>query len=273
MSPTKASLARFNPNLLSQKRDTSPSRSRSASRNGRFSRGQDLRNYVLSTAPDTNGESPIAQASERKTQGVATESTNIADSSEHNGSQNGQQKTAVGQSRPHPLAPSIRANVQPNAEPAGDEADLPATPQGLEDIEYDPPPRGILFSSPSKRGRRGKSNAQKLKSSPLKPVAQPLPTPDNDISRPESPTRKRLPTSQQVDVIQLANPLPQSPQTAMTPGNTNDELRQKLRKRDNLKDELKHLAEEIEEFERTIYALDNSDSENANKDLDLERLM
>ncbi|KAI9656602.1 MAG: hypothetical protein M1821_004809 [Bathelium mastoideum] len=271
MSPTKASLARFNPDLLNQTTNASSSHSRSLTRNEPATKKQNLRDYVLGARP-TDDESPTVHTDEREEVTQTRGPTDLAESiSYNNESYSGSQEVTSSPSRPQPLAPSTRTNVMPTAETVEEEADLPATPQGLENPEYDPPPRGILFSSPSKRPRRSKSLAQKLKSSPLKPINRPSPaSQDNDPH--SSPTRRSLPDSQNVDVIRLAESVAPSAEPTRTVG-MSDELRHKIRRRDKLKDELKSLTKNVESFETTIAALDNEDSETASQELDIEHLM
>ena len=268
MSPTKASLARFNPNLLNQTANKSPSRPSQGSASSVPSRRQDLRSYILSTAPETNNESPVAQAIGRKERAASTEQENPSQAIKDARSAVELEKSTL--SRPQPLTPSVRSNVLPEAEPVEEEAELPATPQGLENVEYDPPPRGILFSSPSKRPRRSKSLAQKLKSSPLKPVEQAATAPEEDDSRQDSPTKTIPLDSQNVDVVQLADPVTQDLQPKERTDETSDQMNSKIRKRDKLKEELKHLTEDVESLENMILALDNSKS---NQDVNLEDLM
>ncbi|KAI9692220.1 MAG: hypothetical protein M1822_006450 [Bathelium mastoideum] len=270
MSPTKASLARFNPDLLNQTTDASSSRSRSLNRNEPATKKQNLRDYVLGARP-TDDEFPPVHADEREEVTQIRGATDLAESASYNESYLELQEVTSSPSRPQPLAPSTRTNVIPTTGTVEEEVDLPGTPQGLENLEYDPPPRGILFSSPSKRPRRSKSLAQKLKSSPLKPIDRPSPAPqDNDPH--SSPTRRSLQDSQNVDVIRLAEPVAPSAEPARTVG-MSDELRHKVRRRDKLKDELKSLTKSVESLETTIAALDNKESETASQEVDIEHLM
>ena len=274
MSPTKASLARFNPNLLSQNAKTNSSRSRPVSSNGLAGNNQDLRSYVLDVTPGIDDESPVRQATQRKKNASTRELTLPLELElESHDKQNVEPRETISSpSRPQPLAPSTRDNIISPPEPDQDEADLPATPQGLENIEYDPPPRGILFSSPSKRGRRPKSTAQKLKSSPLKPVGQQLSVPRIEDSQLSSPTRRLMPDSQNVDVVLPADPVVQDPNTGKADKMSND-LKQKIGKRDKMKSELKDLTKDINDLEAIITALDNRSSKGVHQDVDLENLV
>ncbi|KAL9062458.1 MAG: hypothetical protein Q9157_008904 [Trypethelium eluteriae] len=279
MSPTKASLSRFNPSLLNGTSSADASRSRPVSRNSISTRGQDLRNYVLGGGPNANDESPVTQAVERREPVETTEPEDPPELSKSISSPPEAQKPASTSSQLQPLAPSGRGNVLPTAEPVEEEADLPGTPQGLEDVDYDPPPRGILFSSPVKRARRSKSVAQKHKSSPLKPVDQPRPFPENDGSRQESPTREALPESQVVDVVQPIKPnRPNKPTaqdkiSAARKEETSDKLKQEMRKRDKLKNGLDDLTKDVEKLENTINALEHKETHGTGQDVGLEDLM
>ncbi|KAL9088034.1 MAG: hypothetical protein Q9165_006375 [Trypethelium subeluteriae] len=275
LSPTKASLARFNPSLLDDTASTSTSRSRPVSRSGISTRGQDLRNYVLGGGPNTNDESPITQAVERRENVETTQPEEPPDLSKIIGSPIETQKPTSTSSQLQPLAPSGRGNVLSTEEPIEEEADLPATPQGLEDVDYDPPPRGILFSSPTKRARRSKSLAQKHKSSPLKPVDQPRPASGNNDSRQESPTREAIPESQIVDVVQPQKPDEATARDKGPPARKeemSDELKQAMRKRDKLENELHDLTKDVEKLENTICALEK-EPDGTGQDVDLEDLI
>ncbi|KAF2745083.1 hypothetical protein M011DRAFT_407262 [Sporormia fimetaria CBS 119925] len=120
-SPTKASLARFNPNLLPRK----PSAPEAF-----LTRGKQARAFILAAQANNSSEGP--RAAEQNVQTSA-------------GAEEGQASTT-------------KIGMQPSGESwalhdAEEEEELPMEP-GSQDLEHDIPRRGILFSSPSKRPPR-----------------------------------------------------------------------------------------------------------------------
>ncbi|KAI9700972.1 MAG: hypothetical protein M1820_006617 [Bogoriella megaspora] len=265
MSPTKASLARFNPNLLSDLPTNANVASRPASRGGNTSKGAGLRNYVL-------GEKATAKEDSRPLQEPASDpfvTTNEENNDRRRGAkltaQHGNTNSTVAPEKRAPLRVSSRTNILPP--PVEDEADLPATPQGLEELEYDPPPRGILFSSPSKRGRRTKTLQEKLKSSPLKPVQLDQSLPAQDDSVVASPSRQPENVAPESQDLVPSIPALESPPPATRPNQPSQGLRRKLQEREKLQEEYNDLFKEIEKFESTIKALD------ADEDVPIQDLM
>lgn len=156
-SPTRASLARNYPNLLS----FNPTSARSPIR----ARGKQARAFVLGET-DTQEES---------SQGIMQEETS---------------ETVAGAEQRLPYVGNVtpRARKMTGQKTAGvptgaiedDELDLPTTPsqRGLE--EQDEPRRGVLFSSPSKRPPRAKDSVKQSQLRPKAPPVQP-PAPERQV--------------------------------------------------------------------------------------------
>jgi hypothetical protein len=154
-SPTKASLARNYPNLLSSRPTSAGSPIRPNSRGDILARGKQARTYVLSET-DTQEESSQDVFQEETSEKIA-------------GAQ--QRAPYVGSATPRARkGTGQRRAGTPTGGLEDDEPDLPTTPsqRGLE--EQDGPRRGVLFSSPSKRPPRAKGP---VKQSPLRPKAPP----------------------------------------------------------------------------------------------------
>lgn len=143
-SPTKASLARFNPSLLP--------RSASAGADNRevlLDRGKNARAFIFGETDElATGDFSIERNTEEQAATGAESRTNARDITP----------------RPRNIR-RVRDSV-PLQDVREEEEELPATPSARDTEEQDTPRRGVLFSSPSKRPPRVKDHA---KGSQLKP--------------------------------------------------------------------------------------------------------
>ncbi|KAK5145259.1 hypothetical protein LTR04_001340 [Oleoguttula sp. CCFEE 6159] len=164
MSPTKASLARFNPSLLPRPTSAGSDVGRPDARSELIARGQQALAYIRGESASALSpviERPVAPSRDYTTQDGATD----------------QLIDELLESTPREIRQSL--SDHDNASDRNligvdeEEAELPLTPaeQGLVDPEPEIPPRGILFSSPSRRRR--KNWGDKTRSSSLKPQILP----------------------------------------------------------------------------------------------------
>ncbi|KAB2577032.1 uncharacterized protein LTHEOB_391 [Lasiodiplodia theobromae] len=160
LSPTKASLARFNPEILSRRASTTSAVAEPDEPSRSPGRGQRALAYVLGEShqnPDDGNAAPAAQqhGEERRHSigGRLLPSRDVL------------QAAAADQ-----LAQESAAHAERRTDV---EDDLPTFPKGSPAARPDLPPHAGLFSSPSKKARRNKSLGQRL-SSPFKPRELPL---------------------------------------------------------------------------------------------------
>jgi hypothetical protein len=185
-SPTKASLARSYPDLLTSRTLSTDSPAKLSPRKDVLARGKQARAFVL-------GETDVNEAfSEEMARGDAQDTSAGAQPSFKQKTTPRARRTAGHKSA------SIPVGAVDDEEP-----DLPATPsqRGLE--EQDGPRRGVLFSSPSKRPPRVKDP---VKHSSLRPNARPLHNletirPEDDLrnQRRQQPAERRLPPDVEVE--------------------------------------------------------------------------
>ncbi|KAJ9649600.1 hypothetical protein H2199_000378 [Coniosporium tulheliwenetii] len=267
LSPTKASLARFNPNLLPKSTPTRSGASRPGSQGRPSSRGQQLRAYVLGDAEvleaglvavmRTPNDAPVAPRPGSQARG---------DSVQKNINAQIARELEIVARQSFLAYEKIVGSETPAEE---EEADLPLTPsqRGIHDVG-DHTPREILYSSPSKRAKRSKALAKKLNSSPSKPRDQThrgdeteeqawpevaAPQPEAEILDGEQTTATRTGEDQQV------------------PGAASQESEAKQQEKDRLLQEMKALEDQVKRLEHAVHTLDtgpsNSDFENP-QDLD-----
>ncbi|KAF2086790.1 hypothetical protein K490DRAFT_57687 [Saccharata proteae CBS 121410] len=169
MSPTRASMSRFNPDLAA--------RPRSAGRElveDVIERGQGIRKYILGETDAQPDTQPDAQPDART---GATPAEQDVDST-----------TRRPHSEPDPIQAAVNEQVSQESvrhaarvqtdrglyppELSDDDLPIASSHLGSPLTKPDPPPRGALFSSsPSKKPRRNKALGQRLSASPRKPSA------------------------------------------------------------------------------------------------------
>lgn len=149
-SPTKASLARFNPNLLPPRPTSSSSAtSRPDSRGDILNHGKQARAFIFGETERDGGEEEIAEDDQDQALAGAKD-----------------QRSSKAQNvtpRPRRIGERTRSSL-PTHGLLEEEAELPTSPSRAAE-QQDTPRRGVLYSSPSKRPPRVKDIAGQ---SPLK---------------------------------------------------------------------------------------------------------
>ena len=252
LSPTKASLARFNPGLFPRPPSAGSGDSRPNSRGKAIARGQEARAYILG---DLEKAQPVpnVQAGQR---GPREDAPQVLLGAEV------ERETSNKQTVPENgvTTPQKRQESPVNHRAPEEEADLPLTPkeQGLQEPE-DAPRRGILYSSPSKRPRRNKTSA---KPSPLKPK-QLLVTSNTDTSlADDGATEERSQTTGRGEKEEQSQVAP--PHDLKEGGERQEKERLLL--------QLKRLRDEVQLYERTVEKSLSPASDDL-LDVDLEELM
>ncbi len=165
ISPTRASLARFNPNLLPKPRTSGAARASDAKGQSELlQKGQKALAYVLgqpSTSPSV---------STRRAGGIVDEDLIVKRSIQTSPARQNARRDAVGTSVREEALERPRSNermdfdnvaISAHRDDQNDDEDdglppLPADRQ-IHELQQDTPPRGLLWSSPSKRSRKSKS--------------------------------------------------------------------------------------------------------------------
>ncbi|KAF2429208.1 hypothetical protein EJ08DRAFT_680164 [Tothia fuscella] len=246
LSPTRASLSRFNPTLLpvpkSPRARSTPQPSSLTPipmpdpRSDLLARGQAALNFIMGGLSTSMGGTPttpnvpsVITGEETDEQMAAMRAANAA-----------RRENERLESERRSLAPEVGRAVQGLADTAMedtveflDEDDLPETPEAVRrqlDVE-DTPPRGILFSSPSKRRKR---------KSPLKKNV--LPQREEDASAAaEVVVSDSIKESQTQLKSQMKRLPPKDPETIV-----------KEEEKARLEQELEELQKEIRRYERYI---------------------
>ena len=253
LSPTKASLARFNPGLLPYPTSASSGDSRPNNRGEAIARGQEVRAYILGD-PEKAQPVPNVQAEQRESREDAPQALLGAEVEREPPNKQTVSENAV-------ITPQKRQESSVNHRAPEEEADLPLTPkeQGLQEPE-DTPRRGILYSSPSKRLRRKKTSA---KPSPLKPK-QLLVTSNTDTLLADDGAAEERPQITERDEKE------EKSQVA-PPHDPKEEG--KRQEKERLLLQLKRLQDEVQLYERTLEKSLNPASDDLLDDVDLEELM
>ncbi|KAF2730791.1 hypothetical protein EJ04DRAFT_29784 [Polyplosphaeria fusca] len=219
-SPTKASLARFNPNLLPRQSATA---SKPDDRGGILNRGKRVLSYIMGGSEEEQPE-----PGSRIEAGQDEESLPTVAGAEQQRASNAQNVT------PRARRTDRRIKV-PLGQLQEEEAELPTSPLGGTSSRPDTPRRGVLWSSPSKRPPRARSTAA---ASPLQKRTRDE-TVRKEVAGPEDGTEGQ--NGDQVD--QSA----QKPKQAFDP-----EVQKKKHERDRLLNELRDLEKEVASCTRVI---------------------
>ncbi|KAF2191149.1 hypothetical protein K469DRAFT_622585 [Zopfia rhizophila CBS 207.26] len=218
-SPTKASLARYNPNLLPRPASSGSAVSRPNSRGEVLTRGQQAHAFVLGESEALHTASDVTQSDDQD-QAVA----------------------GADQQSPRDRAPSSRMTGRGTrvSAPPGDseeeDAGLPISPSARALEQQDTPRRGVLFSSPSKRPPRLKVMAKK-------PAA---------ISKPRLQSiRSSRARSKEVDDEAAEKEEPKGETKKKEP--QNPELEKKKQEKAKLLSELDELESEVSEFTKLVH--------------------
>jgi hypothetical protein len=257
LSPTRASLSRFNPSLLPRPRSTVASHARqtsrpaepmSDSRSEMLARGEAALNFIMGginsemrPAADEGGitgeETDEQMEAMRSENAIRRESERM--DSEGFASERGESQGPESVHQSLPPSETGRGQSQlpesfvEDTLPYEEEDDLPETPEALRrQIEVeDAPPRGILFSSPSKRPR----NRNRFK--------EPVPVPDVQATVTISNSARE------------EDPQPKQPIRQNAP--KDPELVAKEEEKAKLQKELDQLREEVGRYETLIEEFEN----------------
>ncbi|KAF2660514.1 hypothetical protein K491DRAFT_621039 [Lophiostoma macrostomum CBS 122681] len=226
-SPTKASLARFNPNLLPTRPTSSDSAtSKPDARGDILNRGKQARAFIFGNSEEQAVQAEIAR-NEDQTRAGASERP-----------QSREQNVT-----PRPRRFNSRSRTSTAQEHLNEEeAELPTSPTGRTTDQRDTPRRGVLFSSPSKRPPRLKANSQQ---SPLRLEPKEL------ESRVLTPIPPDTIDEEPVEIV---------PERKMTP--PDPEMEERKREKERLLQELRGLEEDVAQCAAVIDKLqDQSDAQ------------
>ncbi|OJD39776.1 uncharacterized protein BKCO1_2000113 [Diplodia corticola] len=253
LSPTRASLARFNPEVLSRRASAASAAPEPDEPSQPPSRGQRALSYVL-------GES-------QQNPGLPSEGNNAAAAPQQDGGD--QRRRSIG-GRLLPTRDVLQAAAADQLAQesvAQAEDDLPTYPTGSPAARPDLPPEQALFSSPSKKARRNKSLGQRL-SSPFKPRELPLrPEPaeqdlDAGAGNMRLAERRQVEESTQgVDSTAFeSRPPPDVPKVE-------DDSKEKQKQKDRLQKQLQEMQEEIRQYEQEIERNRTASGEDSAEDM------
>ncbi|OCL08743.1 hypothetical protein AOQ84DRAFT_354346 [Glonium stellatum] len=252
LSPTKASLARFNPELLPRPTSAGSGDPRPHSRGEAIAHGQEAHAYILGN-PEKVQPAPNVQIEQPESREDALQASSGAEVERE-----ASNRQPVSKNGAASLQKGEESTVNPRAQE--EEADLPLTPkeQGLRGPE-DTPRRGILYSSPSKRLRRNKTSA---KPSPLKPK-QPSVTAYNDASLADGATGER-------PLAIGRGEKDKQPQAAPPP---HPKEKAKKQEKERLLLQMKSLQDEVQLYERVVERSRSVSSDDPPDDIDLDELI
>jgi hypothetical protein len=284
LSPTRASLSRFNPSLLPRPTSAGAVSARRARQNA--PQTPDLNNQFLATGQDAlkfimgevgSAMQNVLSAARQQPQnpmipavltGDETDEQMAAIRAANRARRQSEKQQEQEEERQHraserrSMAPIERARGESedgfdapemeSALPDLDEDDLPDTPEQLRrQLEIDDtPPRGLLFSSPSKRRKRRTNLREKILSSPAKRLEETRP-PDSQPAR-KQPVLEQLP-----DIDQL----PETERQVEPPPEKDAETIAKEAEKQKLQKELKTLQDEVQQYTRHIEQLDDEESD------------
>lgn len=270
LSPTKASLARFNPEILSRRASAVSATGSSSAQVSPTNRGQRARAYVLGESQQQPDAVPTAEDGGQRRQSIGGRKLPSMDVLHGAGADadrpeidpaapdGGQRRLSLG-GRMLPSRDVLQAaaadqmaqeTTQTERNPAVED-DLPMHPTGSPTARPDLPPQEGLFSSPSKRPRRNKSLGHRL-SSPFKPRESPLrlepPTsnPDADAEEPNKNQRAQVRQSPQVAGVNDT----ERRQARIVP--TKVEVDPRQQEKEHLQYRLRELQEEVKQYEQEV---------------------
>jgi hypothetical protein len=283
LSPTRASLSRFNPSLLPQAtsagveitRRTPQNASRTPDLNNAFlATGQDALNFIMGevgsamqtvlSAARQQPQNPmiptVLTGEETDEQMAAIRAANRARKQNERQQEEEERQRRANERRSMAPIEQQRGNSDdgfdaPEMESAlpdfdEDEHDLPETPEQLRrQLEIDDaPPRGLLFSSPSKRRKRRINVGEKVLSSPVRRSEQ-MEAPDSQT------TEKQLQSAQLPKIDQV---LEIEYQEERFPEKDAETIAKETEKR-KLQQELQMLQDEVEQYTRHVEWLNDDD--------------
>lgn len=240
LSPTKASMARFNPEILARRASAVSATAELAGQTDPSGQGQRALAYVLGESQQ-HSDRQEAQAGEQD---------------------EGQRRQSIGGSRKLPSRDVLQAaaaenprqeTAQSNKRMSVAEDDLPTHPVASPAARPDLPPQKGLFSSPSKLPRRNRSLGQRL-SSPFKPRESPLRLdPPASEAEAEAGADEPSPTPrgqiQEPSQVVEASAVEQGPTPAEPKKDVPDPRRVE---KERLQKQLQELQEEVKLYEREI---------------------
>ncbi|GME63365.1 uncharacterized protein LTHEOB_391 [Neofusicoccum parvum] len=260
LSPTKASLARFNPEILSRRASAASAAAEPAAGPADPpTRGQRALSYVLGESQQQPDRPDAANA---PAQGPPEGERRHSIGGRLLPSRDVLQAAAADQ-----LAHESAQAEKRTTSAADTNDDLPSHPAESPAARPDLPPREGLFSSPSKRPRRNRSLGQRL-SSPFKPRESPLrlEPPASAGVEESSPTPR-----ERVQRLPLPVGAGAAEQTAAPVEPKKEVVDPRLKEKERLQKQLRELQEEVKQYEREIERSRNApDDENVE---DLSTLM